>query len=162
MTRPYPAGSGLFSNSVSMRPTRSGFLLVLLMSMYMLSKEHTHAGIFNIKASYPENYSAEVGIILPVDSWGGGSWTVSFSGYRGPTLSIEAGTQGHKAHVGYGEFGTIYAMRLTGFYMWDHDDHRHVGIQGFVSLAGVCGALGVMRRTDKDSYTATFGVGLGF
>lgn len=129
---------------------------------FFLLTRQAEGVILNFKASYPENYSAELGLVLPANTWGGGSWSIGFPGQSGPAMSFEVGTLGNKIHLGYGEFGNgFYAMRLTGFYMWE-EEHRHVGIQGFVSLVGICGAVGVMRRTDKDSYTVTLGFGFGW
>mgnify|MGYP003594838086 CR=1 FL=1 len=127
--------------------------------------------IFNAKATYPQQASTEIGLILG-KSWGTtpGSWS---AGSRGMSISVEPGLSGTKLHIGYGVqaagVASFHSARIAATYLWitdevshldDGDEYAGVEVTGSVFL--LCGSFGILRNTSIDEYIATAGIGLGW
>lgn len=149
---------------------RSNYILYSILIAFSLFMPQTVTGDFpiNVKATYPQVLSAEIGVILGEKiSYG---YTVS----KGFILSVEPGIAGTKLHFGYGGYYAgdrleMFSGRITATYMratqgWGrlNNGDDYMGVQLTGSGAFIVGSVGYLQNTSGKGNIVTAGIGLGW
>jgi hypothetical protein len=136
----------------------------------ILSKSYSsdvvdHIGALNLKATYPQMASLQIGLVS-----NGSSSPASLGGHStGLLFSAEPGIAGTKIKTGYQDvyagMGGSYGWRTEIGYMNIYKDNfadygSYVGIDVSGDLCFMVGSLGCWAS--KDGVVASFGIGVGF